>query len=574
VYRINSATPFPVLIGIYLLCFAFIFIWLIFSVDRALVLEAGYWNYIWADSLRQFIIYFLAIHCSGMLIAFSLFARKAMGFQRKALLKFMSTLVLTLIIITGLYIFIYETVFPLLNAYVKDLRTQSSWSAELYKGAEQKEGAGDYKTALTYIDLSLSLDSNNAAKINRRSQIMKNLSSEELQAYEQRRTGGLQSGLYSGENVQSLLQKAENALAAKDYTGAYNYAGGVLTLDSRNSRAMWISDIAWEEISEKKLNPEIEKTRYLISEKRRGFNAFLRGDYPAAYYIFKTLEKQYPHDSYIQYYLGEITQKLPAISFFTDEAELVVSLPIPALDYLVFFNLNDESTREIISIDRIVSAANGTFFRNVEVLGFLSSGGILYHYVAPYGKLIDGYININGMDRDTASQAAGPRFLSGVPPVDRQKGIKLNINPLDFPYYRLSPGDLHTMSIWQLLKSMEITKDYMNNQRVLILEIILKLSAPLLLLIFSLVCARIALGQGVDYITGPPGVLYLFLPIIPFIVLFAVNLVMYLYNICIGFVYFSLGGVFTVLVLLAGALAVTALLFINITRRLYKARSA
>ncbi len=562
------------MIGIYLLCFAFIFVWLIFSVDKNLVLEASFWNYIWADSLRRFIIYFLAIHCSGMLIAFSLFARRAMGFQRKALLKFMSTLVLTLIIITGLYIFIYETVFPLLNSYVKELRTRSSWSAELYKGAEQKEATGDYKTALIYIDMSLSLDSNNPAKINRRSQIMKNLSSEELQAYEQQKTGGTRSGLYSGENVESLLKKAEDALAAKDYTGAYNYAGGVLALDSRNSRAMWISDIAWEEISENKLNPSIEKTRYLISEKRRGFTAFLRGDYPAAYYIFKALEKQYPHDSYLQYYLEETMQKLPAISFFTDEAELVVSLPVPGLNYLVFFNVKDESTREIVSIDRVVSAANGTFFKNVEVLGFLNRGGMLYHYVAPYGKLIDNYININGMGRDAPSEAVPPRFFSGVPPVDKQKGIKLYISPLDFPYYRLSPGELHNMSIWQLLKSMDITGDYMNNQRVLFLEIILKLSVPLLLLIFSLVCARIAIGQGVDYVTGPPGVLYLFIPIIPFIVLFVVNLVMYLYDICIGFVYFSVGSVFTVLILLAATMLVMALLFFNITRKLYKARSA
>jgi hypothetical protein len=347
-----------------------------------------------------------------------------------------------------------------------------------------------------------------------------------------------------------------------------------LALDSRNSRAMWISNIAWEEISEKKLNPEIEKTRYLISEKRRGFDAFIRKDYPGAYYIYRALEKQYPHDSYIKYYLGEITQKLPSISFFSDEAELVLALPVPGFNYLVFFNIKDQSTREIVSIDRVVSVANGMFFKNIEVLGFLNQGGMLYHYVVPYGKLIDNYININSMGRDTASQAASPQYLSGVPPVDKQKGIKLNINPLDFPYYQLSPDDLRSMSIWQLLKSMGITKDYMNNQRVLFLEIILKLSVPLLLLIFSLVCARIAIGQGIDYVTRPPGVLYLLLPIIPFIVLFVVNLAMYLYKICIGFVYFSFGSVFTVLILLAAALIVTAVLFFNITRRLYKAGNA
>jgi hypothetical protein len=539
-----------------------------------MVLESSFWNYIWADAFRQFMIYFVSIHCSGILISFSLFAGRAMSFQRKALLKFMSTLIFTLIIITGLYIFTYETVYPLVTGYVRELRALSTMSTELYKGAGRKEAAGDHHSALIYIDLSLAIDENNPEKINRKLEIMKSLSAAELKTYEQQHTGGEQSALYEGEDVQKLLKHAEDALEDKDYANAYTYAESVLALDSRNNRAMWISNIAWEEISEKKLNPDIEKTRYLISEKRRGFTALLKHDYIDAYYIFKDLEKQYPYDSYIKYYLGEIAEELPSVSFFSDEAELVLSLPIPGIQYLVFFNKKDESSRELISIDKVVHVADGMFFKNVEVLGFLKQGSILYHYVVPYGKLIGGYININCIGRDKRSQGHTPDYLSGVPPVDKTKGIKLHVNPLDFSYYKLTPNDLREMSIWQLVKTMGITKNFANNDKVLFLEIVYKLSIPFLLLVLSLICARIAVRQGMNYVSSPPRSLYLFLPVIPFIVLFATDLVVYLYKIITGFVYFSFGGILTVVLLLTTHLLLIALLFYAIGRRLDKMRKA
>jgi len=571
VYRMNVSTPFPVIVGIYLLCFVFIFLWLFFSLDRTEIIDAFFWSYIWASSFVQFINYFIAVHCSGMLIAFSLFARSNMRLQKRALPKFMSTLILTLIVITCLYIFTHEILYPLVRSHAENLRSTSGLSNELYKQAAQKRASGDYKTALVYIDFSLAIDKNNPDKINEKLNIMNNLSPEELHVYEQLKTNDTQTTLFDAEDVQVLLQKAENAFFAdKDYVSAYSYAESVLTLDSSNKRAMWISNIAWEEISAGIVDPAIEKARYLISEKRRGYDAYAREDFIQAYYIFKTLDKQYPHDPYIEFYLSSIIQKLPDISFFSDEAELILSLPAMSENYFVFLNSKDESTREIISIDSMVRVENGIFFRNIEVCGFLKQGTILYHYIVPYGKLKNNYININGIHREDSSQQAVPQYLRGVPPVDKLKGIKLNVDPLDFAYYKITAADLQVMSIWQVVKTMGILTDYANYQRVLFLELLLKISLPILLLVFSLLCARIAITQSADYITNPPRILYLFLPIIPFIALFIVDMVIYLYKIITGFIYFSFGGVFTVLILLAAHIFVITVLFFNISRRLYK----
>jgi hypothetical protein len=571
VYRMNASTPFPVIVGIYLLCFVFIFLWLFFSIDRTEIVDSFFWQFLWASSFVHFINYFIAIQCSGMLIAFSLFVRSNMGLQKRTLSKFMSTLILTLIVITCFYIFAHEILYPIVQSHAHDLRSQSAMSNELYRQAAQKKISGDYKTALAYIDFSLAIDKNNPEKINEKMSIMSNLSPEELHIYEQLRTNETQTTVFDAEDVQSLLEKAEKAyFEDKDYMRAYSYAESVLTLDSSNKRAMWISNIAWEEISARKVDPAIEKIRYLISEKRRGYEAYSREDYIRAYYIFKTLDKQYPHDPYIEFYLNNIIQKLPDISFFIDEAELILSLSALTKNYFVFINDKDESSREIMSIDGMVKVENGMFFKNIEVIGFLKQGTILYHYIVPYGKLKNEYININGIEKEDSAAQVVPQYLRGVPPIDKLKGIKLNVDPLDFSYYKISADDLQSMSIWQLVKAMGILTDYAHYQRVLFLELLLKISMPILLLVFSMLCARIAIAQSADYISNPPRILYLFLPIIPFIVLFIVDMIIYLYKIITGFFYFSFGVVFTVLILLAVHTFIIAVLFFNISRRLYK----
>ncbi|MBN1798799.1 MAG: hypothetical protein JW822_09480 [Spirochaetales bacterium] len=567
----NVSTPFPVIVGIYLLSFIFIFLWLFFSIDRAEIIDSFFWQFLWASAFVQFINYFVAVHCAGMLIAFSLFARRYLRLQKNALLKFMSNLILTLIVITCLYIFTHEILYPIVRLQAEELHSMSTMSNELYKQAGQKKASGDYKTALVYIDFSLAIDKNNPNKINEKLNIINNLSPDELHIYERLTTSDTRTTLFDAEDVQGLLQKAETAyFTDKDYVRAYTYAESVLTLDSSNKRAMWISNIAWEEISARKVDPAIEKARYLISEKRRGYEAFSREDFIEAYYIFKALDKQYPHDPYIEFYLNDILHKLPDVSFFSDEAELVLSLPVIGDDYFVFLNSKDESTREIISVDSMARVADEMFFKNIEVFGFLKQGTILYHYIVPYGKLNNDYININGIHREDNSRQTVTQYLRGVPPVDKLKGIKLNVDPLDFSYYKITTADLQAMSIWQLVKTMGILNDYANYQRVLFLELLLKISMPILLLVFSLVCARIAITQSADYIANPPRILYLFLPIIPFLALFIVDMVIYLYKIITGFLYFSFGGVFTVLVLLAAHIFVITVLFFNISRRLYK----
>jgi hypothetical protein len=570
VRRIQVATPFPVLAGIYLLCFIFILLWTFFAADRTLIIDSLLGSFIWADAFIRFMQYFIAIHCAGMLIAFSLFVRRNRYAQSRVLFRFMSAIILTLIVITALYVFVYETAFPVVYAYKKNISSISSFSAELYKGAGQKEAAGAYTEALQYIDLSLSMDRNNPEKINKRLEIIKNLTPKDLHAYEQQKTGGSKSIIVNGEDVQSLLKKAELALDQKDYPHAYSYAESVLMRDSTNKRAMWISNIAWEEISANKVDTQIEKSRYLINEKRNGYDAYLREDYIKAYYIFKALQKLYPDDTYVQYYLNDLEEKLPTISFFTDEADLILSLPGTGKNYLLFFNNKDENNREIISIDRIVTLKDGTFFKNIETLGFLKDGTILYHYTVPYGKLIDHYININNLPREQGGKNARPSYLAGVPPLDKVKGIKLNVNPLDFSYYELNPDDLKMMSIWQLIKAMGIARDYANLERILLLELIFKIALPFMLLIFSLVCARIALSQSSAYISSPPRIIYLLIPIIPFIVLFIADTAIYIYKIIIGFIYFSLGSFSSILIFALAHLFIIALLFYGIARRLYK----
>ena len=184
----SGSTPFPIIVGIYILCFIFIFLWLFFTIDRNQIIDTFFWSYLWASSFVQFINYFIAIHCSGMLIAFSLFMRNTSRMQKGVLLKFMSTVILTLIVITCFYVFAYEILYPLVYSHAEQLHSQSILSNELYKQAGQKKASGDYKTALVYIDFSLAIDNNNPDKINEKLDIMNKLSPQELQKYQRLRT--------------------------------------------------------------------------------------------------------------------------------------------------------------------------------------------------------------------------------------------------------------------------------------------------------------------------------------------------------------------------------------------------
>jgi hypothetical protein len=204
----------------------------------------------------------------------------------------------------------------------------------------------------------------------------------------------------------------------------------------------------------------------------------------------------------------------------------------------------------------MVSAGAEMYFKNIEVTGF-DGRRVLYHYLAPLGKRIGEYINMNGIDRTDPERKATVQVIAGAPGFDRDRGIQLFVNPDDLRAYSLSRADIEDRGLGELaamlppLRRPSLYADHARMDELIIREIVLHIGQPLFLLILSLACFCIGRTQNARYLASVPKGIYAWVLVIPFVMLAVMGLVTFLYRMGMVFLFDALGPVIGIIVIAA-----------------------
>ncbi len=566
------ATPASIILGILLLGFAAMTVLTFIEAGQAdYILEQNRSSYVWGTAVLRFFNSFFAFQCAGALIAYSLFLSVPSFFERKSLFRYLSSVLVSLAVLVVLYTVGSELIGPSIKGNLGESRNLGLFSESLFASARQKKAEGDPVTALEYLDHAITIDGQNPKKIEERATLYNSLSEAQRDLYLERTTGESRRDQF---NVAAVLEDARAALKRQDFTRAYDRATLILSIDPSNAEAMRISGIAGDKSYASAAERERAEERALFRKKKEGVDALQGGsaeDLIRAYFIFVDLHLRYPLDKPAAEYLGQARQRLGDRTFFIAEAELALSFRDLADQDIVFFNTEKDDERELVAIEGMIALGGEQYFRNIEVAGLGSGGRVLYHYLAPYGKLVrqarlttNGleqrqslryFITFHGINRLDPAKRTGVRILKGTPPLDRDRGLRLDIEPEVLHSFTITRSDIEDKSLGELaslippLQRKPLFSGHARMNELIVREIVLHITRPFLLLILTLFCFCIGLTQNARYLASVPKTIYVWVLIIPFAMIGVMDIILFLHRMSTVFIYYVLGAVLGTIVI-------------------------
>ncbi|MBN2352994.1 MAG: hypothetical protein JXD23_10535 [Spirochaetales bacterium] len=525
------------------------------------VLEQGRWTYIWERAFVLFTDSFFALQCAGALLAYSLFLGAPSFFERKTLFRYLSSVVVSLIVLTALYVACNEGFLPTVKRQMRETRSLGLFSDALYEAARDKARAGDPVSALEYVRISLLSDGRNQNKLSLKSALLSQLTDAQYDEYLARTTG---ADPREDFDETAALARAQTALQKRNFPDALAWAQAVLAVQQSNKEALRIAGIAADQISGPNAALQTEIARVLYARKKEAAAALEAGrqgsgrDLVRAYYLLADMRRRFPFDANVAEYFREAGDLLPGVSFFTDDAELALSFRGLADETVVFWNPLAGGGREIVSIGEMVAAGDKTYYKNIEVAGFGPAAGgsrLLYHYLAPLGKRIGSSINLTGLDKTDPAKRTVVRVLSGRPAWDPDNGIKLNVAPADLHTFTLSRTDMESRGLGELLSFVRPLKNppffagYARMDDLIVREIVLHVVRPFFLLILTLLCFCIGLTQRARYHSSVSKGAYVWVLVIPLVMLAIMEVMLWLYRMGAVFLYYALGQVLGIAVI-------------------------
>ncbi len=209
-------------------------------------------------------------------------------------------------------------------------------------------------------------------------------------------------------SAKELLQKAEDAVAAKEWFNAHYWS--TLAIEACNEDdtnvdiAYAISEESWNELKKPEEFEDLEEYR-IYREKQSGYIALNQGDYLKAYYILYGLQKKIPGlDPDVERYLALAKEAVENDYFFIDEAD---NMDILANGTDVYFSLvNPDGSKNVFYIkgimDSRISGSDIRYLKDMTIVAYSSSGRFLRSVYVPLAKAISRNTDVFGQD-DKAS---------------------------------------------------------------------------------------------------------------------------------------------------------------------------
>ncbi len=563
-YAIGRAIQ--VLFVFYLLFYLGFLSYSFLTFPAARLLSAFKWRYVQTGSLVMFVDYLIPVTASAVMLAYSLFLGSTARSKKRGMLepfyKLISANLVMFLVLSFIYTVLFLGLYPSLLYSLKRMESLSRQADLFLEKARTDLKSGDYSSSLSNFDIYLAIDPKNEGILEEKSEALAHLFGGQEAGKAQ---GSLVSDNLPGvqdKDAGELIEMAREYFAREDYFSAHYYATLANRIDRSKSEALRLASQAWEKISSNQpAGSDLEAARVSI-RKKEGYTALVSGDPVTAYYIFNELAKVYPDDPDVKSYLGKSRAGAAGISFFLDEAEKMA--PFPGLDNMVFVNTADNGSREIVFIGKMVQSEEAVFFKDIEAIRFGPAGEVVYHFLAPTGKLIGHHISMNGIHRDDPEKKSLPKYFRGgrsegqaallrlSPEIDNLKNLRPD---------RLAMEAIGFASLWQVRKELEqygYMKEYVS------VEILMRSLYPFSFLIISLFSVSLGWAYRTRYLDRPPALAFLFIPLFPLIVALLVSL--YLSGLKVLFSFVLLIAGFTTalpaMLVLQGVLLIAALLIL------------
>ncbi|MFW6344279.1 MAG: LptF/LptG family permease, partial [Sediminispirochaetaceae bacterium] len=257
-----------------------------------------------------------------------------------------------------------------------------------------------------------------------------------------------------------------------------------------------------------------------------------------------------PEDPDVQEYLEESRLQAKEVTFFIDEARETDT--VPGTRAIVYKEPGTEDTRgteetSIVYIGRMVRQGAYAWLHDVEIIRFTAEGELEEHLAAEYAKLLSkvnergeeySVFIFRGIDNRNPEASIGPTVSGKAAQSESDKAAETaepgNLYRSTATLQELSLMSMHTdflerLSLLDLFKLESTFEKYTLPESQIQVEALMRLLGPFIILILSL----FSVGLGLRFRPRSGRVhplLYLFLPAIPFFLLYVVLIIEYIHR--------------------------------------------
>lgn len=568
----STSKPLLIIFILYLLGVGFAITLAVLTFPGEVVHEAYTSSYILSNTVVNFFHYLFAFHGAGILLAFSLFVSEGdMRAKGPSIFAAARSTVIVIILLSLFYTLGVIWIMPSSRARMSVLKERTLLAEELAGDVHLYEESRQYSRAVgameSYVRLVGRSDEAEMRLENLRSQ-----ASEQALAVTPRQEAE-EPGRLLRTDVEELSPAelenyAQEYYEEGEYYSAHYYADLAVQLsDTPRTSAQRLANRAWEQITSYVLSAEEEGEADYFRRKREAYEAFQAGQRSEeslidAYYRLRALQQERAGDPDVERYLGLTRERLRQVSFFLEDAEAARAYP----GTFEIIGINDRSATEweVFRIGKMVWAEGVEYLYDIEVVRFDHSGEVLFHFGAPYGKIIGSAINMQAISKDSAQTRMVPTFLEGERPGELSFMYEIAYSPEELAIASTGVERREEAHIGRLLTLHGLAQRLGLPQEPLELELFLRIGGALLFVALSFLFLGVGWGLRSHYMVRPPAAAMLLLPLLPVVAAIFFLLLRYVFRIVSASLLVSyssttaalLGGILLLLLLLVALYSV------------------
>ncbi|MCL2042719.1 MAG: serpentine receptor Srsx [Treponema sp.] len=348
-----------------------------------------YMDWRWTRGFLDIITFYPALVFSALVIPFGFFQRDGETYSKFSARLFVK---MTPAVITAIFAaLIYAVLFFLAYPMTRNTENTMRYHGEVYAMAKQEAfnsaSEENWLEASQFIGICDSIWENSPEIIDLRAEVESNL--REIRPSEREAAPpGVSISALPGQrepfNAADAISMGEAALREGRLLDAHWLAtlGGRLarTGSIEAANASRLAAQAWNRLEEQQPTAREIRAFSLYQQKMSGYHAFQSGDYIRAFYIFKDLSENAPHDPDVENFLAASERGTREIAFFINDMEvspgerltgMVLSLPWQPDGH----NGSDMQGRSVMRISSLSSSPDFAYGIGIEYMVFDSGSG-------------------------------------------------------------------------------------------------------------------------------------------------------------------------------------------------------
>jgi hypothetical protein len=531
----------PFLLAFYALSLAAFFIYALATFSPVRFLAALRWEYALKRAFVLFMDFMIPVHAAAVAVAASLSFEE--GTARPAgparpFSRIVSSTLVAFLVLTAVYTALAEGVAPGVRKRLGDMQYVSRVAGEYRRQSAAALQGKDYRAALDAMDRYLALDPGNKGVASQRLETASLAARQGAPPPPQAPAGG---GTSTNEaDAQALVEKARFYSGQGDWFSAHYYAQAAVALDPRRVDALRLASEAGNRIAGLTQNEKDRKTAQLFQSKKNALVRLESGDALGAYYDFKALAAENPKDADIATALQKAAADVRKAAFFLDEARKIEMLP--GTQDVLFLNHFDAESTEAVSVGKMVELPGGdAYFFQIEAVRYDASGGVSWHFTAPYGRRDGDSILMHAADRTDPAQQYLPLYLQGTRPVADRSLLRLEPTVEEMRGLPSRRSSLEGMSIGEMWRLREHLGSWGLARQSVSVEMTMRLVMPFAFLVISILGTALGWAMRVRGGGRLPAAGVILIPLLPVVLALMSLLYLHAHRVIIGFAVIGFG---------------------------------